>query len=809
MFARLSVVVLLTLASPAIAQEMRLQTGPDTYQSAVQLQARVHFQISGLVAHVQLEQEFRNDSGSWVEAEYLFPLPEDAAVNRLELVIGERVIIGEIKEKQLAREIYQQAKASGRKAGLVEQRRPNMFSSKIANIAPAETIKVKLEYVQRIAYSAGEFSLRFPMTLTPRYRADADVWHFQNPVVATAAAPIQPITITAELDMGLPLEAITATYHALAMTRQRQLYKLTLADGRVPMDRDFELRWRPQAGREPQAALFHEVVDGEDYALLMVLPPSQTTTAGQSAQLARELVFVIDTSGSMGGSSIRQARASLAFALDQLRPGDAFNVIAFNNSARALFHTAMPVTDHNLGRAREFVRHLDAVGGTEMMSALQLALPLDVRSERLRQVVFITDGAVGNEAALFREIQRRLGQSRLFTVGIGSAPNSWFMRKAAEAGRGRFTYIGDVLEVQEKMQALFSQLSQTMLVDLEIDWPAEVEMYPAKIPDLYPGEPVLVAARADAALANATVTVRGRSGGEDWQRSLSFAAPGKHHSGVATVWARKKIASLLDEKQLGRDNESVRDAVLSVALKHQLISPYTSFVAVEQQLSRPDEAALKKQPVPNVRPHGQSAQSYAWPRTATPAALQMLSGLLALLVAMFQLGSGGWIHLKAELAQVLIARAWSAPPSASGSGKWQPAKPWPWADTYPIARLQIPAHDVDQYVLAGQQGNALAFGPGHVSESALPGEAGTTIIAGHRDTHFDFIADLQDGDRLSLTNSKQQQYHYQVVGHYVADSDKQSLQDNDDDLLLVTCYPFDAINPGGPLRYVVRARQVL
>jgi sortase A len=243
---------------------------------------------------------------------------------------------------------------------------------------------------------------------------------------------------------------------------------------------------------------------------------------------------------------------------------------------------------------------------------------------------------------------------------------------------------------------------------------------------------------------------------------------------------------------------------LPVALKHQLISPYTSFVAVEQRISRPHETRLKKHPVPNLRPRGQTAQTYAWPRTATPAALQLLSGLVALLVAMFLLGSGGWIHLKAELAQVLIARAWSAPLSAD----LNPAKPWPWADTHPIARIQVPGHKVDQYVLAGQQGNALAFGPGHVSESALPGQPGTTIIAGHRDTHFDFIRDLQDGDRLSLTDREQQQYQYQVVGHYVADSDTQSLQGNDDDLLLVTCYPFDAINPGGPLRYVVRARQI-
>lgn len=805
MLARLSTVLLLFTASLTLAGEeevgaatLRLHSGQGAYKSAVQLQARVHFRISGLIAHVQLEQEFRNDSGDWVEAEYLFPLPEDAAVNRLELVVGERVIIGEIKEKQAAREIYQQAKASGRKAGLVEQRRPNLFSNKIANIAPAEIIKVKLQYVQRIHYDDGEFSLRFPMTVTPRYKGGSDVWQFQNPTPASKAQPIQPIAISAELDMGLPLESIVAPYHQVALTRQRQIYQLALAEGQVPMDRDFVLQWRPQAGSEPQAALFHESVAGEDYALLMVLPPR---SSAKQAALPRELVFVIDTSGSMGGSSITQARASLAFALEQLRAGDSFNVIEFSNRARQLFSSSLPLNAHNLARAREFVRHLDAGGGTEMLPALQLALPDRVESELLRQVVFITDGAVGNEVELFREIERRLGDSRLFTVGIGSAPNSWFMRKAAQLGGGRFTFIGDVMDVQEKMQELFTHLSQTLLTDFRIDWPTAVETYPARIPDLYPGEPIVVAARARAdtdgqPLLVGEVQVHGRSTAEPWQRTLTV--PSQNHTGVASIWARQKIGALLDEKFLGRDAGSVRDAVLPVALKHQLLSPYTSFVAVEQQVSRAEDAPLKNTPVPNLRPEGQAPQTHAWPRTATPASLQLLSGLLALLIASFQLGSGGWIHMKAELAQALIARAWASP---------VPAKPWPWADTYPLARLQIPTLEVDQYVLAGQQGNALAFGPGHVSTSAQPGQGGTTIIAGHRDTHFSFIGELQVGDQLSLTDKGQRVYRYRVVDHFIADINQQTLE-QESGLLLVTCYPFDAINPGGPLRYVVVAQAV-
>ncbi|MEP5764352.1 MAG: marine proteobacterial sortase target protein [Halieaceae bacterium] len=641
------------------AGELMLSSGQGLARRALQLDASVHFQLSGLVAHVQLEQTFRNDSADWVEGEYMFPLPDNAAVNRLRLVVGERVIIGEIKEKQAARKIYQAAQRSGRKASLVEQRRPNMFSNKVANIGPGETVTVALSYIQRISYRDGQFSLRFPMTITPRYSplgsSDADqVWQFLHPQPATPAEPVQSIRITAELDMGLPLASIDAPYHSLALTRQRQTYRLALAEGTVPMHRDFVLQWRPQSGSEPQAAVFHERVGAEEYALLMVLPPAADADA--SEPLPRELIFVIDTSGSMGGSSISQARASLDFALQQLRPVDSFNVIAFNNSASALFAAAEDANAHNLARAREFVRHLAAGGGTEMLSALQLALPAPptplgsdpsgVRPQkghmsdvatRVRQVVFITDGAVGNETQLFQEIQRRLGKSRLFTVGIGSAPNSWFMRKAAEAGGGDFTFIGDVLEVQQQMQQLFDRLSQTLLADFQVDWPTTVETYPAQIPDLYPGQPLVISARSDASLLDSPVTISGRSAGKPWRRTLAISSPSaadaRGHEGVSTIWARAKIASLLDQKALGANADITRAAVLPLALQHQLVSPYTSFVAVEQRPSRPAASALGKQAVPNLRPKGQSPQVYAYPRTASPARLQLLYGLILLVTA--------------------------------------------------------------------------------------------------------------------------------------------------------------------------------
>jgi Ca-activated chloride channel family protein len=631
------------------AGQLRL-AGPFGFVPAIQLSAKAHFRITGLVARVTLEQTFHNDTGEWVEGEYLFPLPDEAAVNRLRLIVGERVILGEIKEREEARRSYEQAAASGRKASLVEQRRPNLFSNRVANIAPGEVVTVELSYIQRVNYRDGQFSLRFPMTVTPRYSpaghtGAAGVWQFQHPTPATTADPIHPIALTAEINLGLPLADVVAPYHRLAMTREREVYQLALADGATPMDRDFLLTWRPRAGAEPQAALFHERVGAEEFALLMVLPP-EPGTAPQA--LPRELVFVIDTSGSMGGTPIQQARASLAFGLRQLRPGDRFNIIEFNSRARRLFPQAVVASSHNLARAAEFVRHLDAGGGTEMRGALELALPLPAPDSEgfLRQVVFITDGAVGNEVDLFREIQHRLGDSRLYTVGIGSAPNGWFMRKAAQAGRGEFVFIGDILEVQQGMQTLFERLGQALIADIRVDWPVSVETFPQAVPDLYPGEPLVIAARSVESFQGNAVTVSGLGAGEGWQKTLPFtAAPAgmeDAYTGIGTVWARAAIEHWLDEKVLGRDEASVRAQVLPIALAHQLVSPYTSFVAVEQQPSRPPETALASKPVPNLRPRGQSPQPFAWPRTATSSRLQIYLGLLALMVACVFWRSPAW-----------------------------------------------------------------------------------------------------------------------------------------------------------------------
>jgi Ca-activated chloride channel family protein len=645
------------------------------YSPAVIHASKVHFDISGMIATVSLEQTFRNDTQHWLEGVYAFPLPDNAAVRRLEMVVGERRIIGKIREKMAAKKIYQAAKKAGKKASLVEQQRPNLFTNRVANIGPGEEITVQMEYVQQVRFGAGVFSLRFPMTITPRYMPGAPIaahseaegeqalavnpylgWATPtdqvpdagaispvlNPEPGSATAPHNPIQITAMLDMGMPLASVESPYHNIALARRAGIYDIRLVNGVSEMDRDFVLAWEPVTGASPSAALFTEQVDGEHFGLLMVLPPAARHA---SAVIAREIIFVVDTSGSMGGVSIEQARASVVRALQQLRPEDHFNVIEFNSTHRALYRTSMPATRHHVQRAQEFVRMLSASGGTEMLPALQAALDTshqaDTHREQapLRQVIFVTDGAVGNEVALFEEISARLGSSRLFTVGIGSAPNSWFMRKAAQFGRGTHTHIGDLAEVGQKMAALFDQLAHPAAVNLAVSWPLAVEAWPERVPDLYQGQPLLVAVNLGKTSPQGDVVISGEINGQVWRKRLQLthgADPEiqSRHRGVASLWARQKIVGLLDQKVAGRDEAAVRADVLTVALQHQLLSPYTSFVAVEEVVSRPAGEGLGSEPVANTRPRGQSAQGYAYPRTATTGPAKAWFGVLLLFLAM-------------------------------------------------------------------------------------------------------------------------------------------------------------------------------
>jgi Ca-activated chloride channel family protein len=441
---------------------------------------------------------------------------------------------------------------------------------------------------------------------------------------------LNPVSIEIELDAGMPLALLESRSHDLAVQRSGEgRYKLTLAAGQVQADRDFELVWRPAAGAAPRAAVFQEERDGATYALVMVMPPDPQAAA---RRLPREAIFVIDTSGSMAGASIAQAREALALALGRLQPGDTFNVIEFNSSTRKLFRTPRPVTADTVETARRWVHRLRAEGGTEMAGALTEALDGRDGHERLRQVVFLTDGAVGNEDQLFRIIGERLGASRLFTVGIGAAPNAHFMTRAAALGGGTFTYVGRVDEVAAKMGALFEKLDAPMLRDVVVDWPAGTEAWPRRIPDLYAGEPVVVAAR----LTRRTdaVRLRGARAGAEWTQTLSLGAAAPD-AGVGKLWARRKIDALMDAERDASAPETVKADIVEVALDHRLVSKYTSLVAVDTTPARPAGEPLDSAVLPVALPEGMVHEAVfgELPQTATPAMLHLLLALAALVLA--------------------------------------------------------------------------------------------------------------------------------------------------------------------------------
>jgi Ca-activated chloride channel homolog len=600
----------------------------DGISEATRLGIDVDLTVSGPTVRARVTQIFRNPTQNWVEATYVYPLPAGGAVDTLKMVIGERVVVGEIRERQQARIIYEQARQNGQKTALTEQERPNIFTNSVANIGPGEAVLVQIEYQEPVQQSGNEFSLRVPMVVGPRYNPAPVVQSvdFQpgsggwgattsdpvpdrdriSPQVLDPAqsAPLNPTAITVRLQAGFPLGEVRSHHHVVTIeSADSGTRVIRLAGGPVPADRDFELTWKAAAETAPSVGLFREHVGDADYLLAFVTPPS----IGQAEQrpLPREVIFVIDNSGSMGGTSIVQAKASLIYALGRLQPNDRFNLIRFDHTMDVLVPDSVPADAEHIGVAKSFVGALRAAGGTEMVPAMRAALadsaPGDANS--VRQVVFLTDGAIGNEQQLFETITAMRGRSRVFMVGIGSAPNTFLMTRAAELGRGAFTHIGSVEQVEERMRGLFAKLENPAVTGLTARFSdATADVTPAAIPDLYRNEPLVLAAKLDKLAGS--VEIKGRIGDRPWVVTLPLAkaAEGK---GLSKLWARRKI----DDAEIARTLRAAAAAdtdrtILALALEHQLVTRLTSLVAVDKTPSRPAGEALKVTDLPLNLPAG-------------------------------------------------------------------------------------------------------------------------------------------------------------------------------------------------------------
>jgi len=668
---------------------------PGVFHIAPTVDTRVNMKVSGMIVRSTVVQRFTNPDDFWVEGIYVFPLPDDASVDHMRMKIGERVVEGEIKEREAARKTYEAAKQQGKKVALIDQQRPNVFTNAVANIGPGEAIVIEIEYQQVLHYEntrgEGKFEVRFPMTMTPRYfpaanapqpemeqvpqqsgpvlkpavyRAErirnfnqvgwatnsdiiADAERMTPPFVANDAlddqgyashAVVNPVSISVELNTGFPINQIISPYHTIHTIRQAQgKASIQLAQQSVAANRDFDLVWTVDSGYAPRAALFNEQQGDKLYNLIMVMPP--TDGVADNTNVAREVIYIIDTSGSMEGTSLQQAKSALTMALARLRPADTFNIIQFNSITSALYETAQSATRQNIQQAQHYVNGLYATGGTEMLPALQQAFNGVVDKGQLRQVIFLTDGSVGNETQLFDLIKTKLGNSRLFTIGIGSAPNSYFMTRAAEFGRGTYTYIGSSNEVQNKMQNLFTKLESPVLTDLKVMLPdtAQAEVWPKQIPDLYLGEPVVIAIQSKQLEGNVRIT--GQRADSQWQVELPVRG-GQPGSGVGVLWARAKIKDLMNNMAINASDsvqkDNLKKSIIDVALQHHLVSKYTSLVAVDKTPTRAIWDRLNTRKIPNQMPYGATMGMVvgSFAKTATRAQLDIIFGLVLVLFSL-------------------------------------------------------------------------------------------------------------------------------------------------------------------------------
>jgi Ca-activated chloride channel family protein len=631
-------------------------------QPAVRLGTHIEVEVSGLIARTRVVQAFRNTGPDWVSATYLYPLPSDGAVDSLKLVIGQRVIVGEIRRRAEAAEIYRHAEAQGQRAALVEEQRPNMFTNRIANIAPGETVLIEIQYQAPVMVRGGDYSLRLPLVVGERYtpaRAVADAAGAADaravgaPIADPANGPLNPVSIEIHLRPGFPIANLISPYHRIVAEADPAGGRVVrLADGDVPADRDFELSWR-SAAADATLGLFRERVGNQDYLMAMLTPPVDDR---RHPTPPRELVFVIDNSGSMAGDSMEQAKASLLHALATLTPADRFNVIRFDDTMTQLFEAPVAATPDQVALAERFTRSLTANGGTEMLPAMRAALvdptPADAR---LRQLVFMTDGEISNEAEMIAALGQARGRSRVFMIGIGSAPNDHLMSRMAEIGRGSYVHIGSSDEVNARMTDLLDRLTRPAVTDVEARIVgAAAEITPVQLPDLYAGEPLVMLARG--AALGGTLEISGRIGGAPWHRSvpLAEAVPGP---GVGRLWARRRIGEIEVAATLGTmPAPAAADAIAGLGLEFSLVSRETSLVAVDRTPARPPGARLTQEELPLNLPHGwdfnrlfgeqaaastggaalpaDAAEPLELPQTGTDASATMRAGAALILLAL-------------------------------------------------------------------------------------------------------------------------------------------------------------------------------
>ena len=649
------------------------------YEIIPNLHTDVNINIKGMVSHATVDQMFVNDSTEPIEAIYVFPLPPNSAINNMVMIVEDRIIQGEIKEKKEAKKQYEKAKQKGKRASLTEQQRPNIFTNKVANVMPNDTIIVRLEYVNELKYENGNFDLRFPMVVGPRFIDAARVMGYsgtgwaKDTDVVPDASQITPhvvpdglrsgniIDLSINIDAGIPIENILSSSHEIKIDKKnKNQYIVNLKNDKNIPNKDFSLSYKIQKGYEPKAALFTDINHDDNYFMLLAVPP---LASKDKMDIPKEVIFVVDVSGSMQGTSIKQAKNSLHYSIERLNDNDSFNIIAYSDHYFSMKKNPIGINESNIDSAKIFINSLHAGGGTRAMEPLKEAMLMKTDENKLKMIIFITDGDLGYEKDVFNLVNKYISNSRLFCVGIGSAPNGHLLEKVSEKGRGTYTYINNINHVNKKIKNLFTKIEMPVLTDVKLEIDGDYELFPNPLPDLFSNEPLVVFGKINNKDKN---NFKARFSGKTIDGYFKLSLPVKFNKGiensaVSDLWARKKIDRLMDDWYLG--NKNVKEEIIEISIDHNLMSKFTSFVAVENKIVNPNGKNIvanievdlpegwvyesvfgkqfaKKKAVPysmnkSIMANNDLNNNKVIPKTATNMPIYILLGLISLLLSLF------------------------------------------------------------------------------------------------------------------------------------------------------------------------------
>ncbi len=563
----------------------------------------VKAEISGFVTRVEVKQVFHNPRDVKIEAIYTFPLSANAAVDDMTMRVGDRVVRGIIKRREEARRIYEQARDRGRVASLLDQERPNIFTQSVANIMPGEKVEITIKYVETLNYDDGYFKFVFPMVVAPRFipglpsgkqgtgwapdtTSVPDASRITPPVAEKGKRAGHDIDLTVSIDAGVPIEKVESKLHEVTVDRKdKKRVTVSLKNKKEIPNRDFVLKYLVAADKVRSGVLAHK--DGKNGYLTVIMIPPRRVNPEKIAP--RELIFVVDTSGSQRGKPLAKAKKTMRYVIDRMNPNDTFNFIDFSNNARMLFSAPKKNTPENRSKALRYIDSLQGTGGTQMIPAVWQALSTPAPENRLRIVTFMTDGMVGNDFEIISMVKRLRDKSRWFPFGTGNSVNRFLLDNLARVGGGEVEYILLNSPGEEVAKKFYKRIASPVLTDISLSFEGVTlkDVYPSVVSDLWSRKPLIFKARYSKS-GKGTIKIKGFAGGRPYEQTLDVNLPDKEteNASLASLWARAKVDDLMDQDLMGIQRRSpkkeVKEQIIKVALAHRILTQFTSFVAVEE-----------------------------------------------------------------------------------------------------------------------------------------------------------------------------------------------------------------------------------